>query len=493
MAKRRASLKGKGVDILLGGPVEDEPEAAAPVEPAADEPAAGPEEADSTKAAAPAPMHMTPSNLVTPNPFAEGMAASGTPNPFAETSTAQPASEDETLSAAAPAETPIESLVAETPAAEVALGQPPAPIATTLPTEDNAWLADAPLPIPGTESAPVSDTALPTSVPPPADQSLLPQKSFKIGGLFMSMPSIPNPETFEPQTELTQSELSVFKVSKSKPVVSEEEVLRRIGPERIQQLSKRIDELYTQVTSGTISDVKQASAALLYLRQARDKELEDQRQYDEAEYLVNVAQYIVTRAGNVRQWSYTYGIVMLIYGLIWLVVFTAGLVLDEPLLNFFRTFSTVPSAATAMADVFAPYNTVLWGGIGGVLGLLYSLFKHVAVRQDFDRQFVLWYIIQPFMGMLMGAIVHLFFVAGVFQLVGATSDAFDAIGALLAIAAAFRQHYVYAWLESVLKAFEPGKSKEKEAEGPESLPVGPVSPTPAPQPESQPAEPAGVG
>ena len=317
----------------------------------------------------------------------------------------------------------------------------------------------------------------------------------------MSMPAV-NQETFEPQTELTQTDLKISRVSRTRATASEEEVLRRIGPERIQKLSERIDKLYAQVTSGTIADVKQASQALDFLRQARDKELEDQRQYDEAEYLVNVAEFMVKRAGNVRQWSYSYGIVMLLYGLIWLALFTAGLVLDELLLNWFRTFSTVPATATSMRDVFAPYNTVMWGGIGGVLGLLYSLFKHIAVRQDFDRQFVIWYIIQPFMGMLMGAIVHLFFVSGVFALIGATSDAFEAIGALLAIAAAFRQHYVYAWLESVLKAFEPGKKTDTTQSADEgqlivrstSSPAGVASLDAQPTaPAAPPSPPVGVG
>jgi hypothetical protein len=302
---------------------------------------------------------------------------------------------------------------------------------------------------------------LPSAAPLPGDPTLL-KKGPTFVGMYTSLPTIEGAESFEPDTGLTQTDLNIVGISKTEQRVPEEVVLQRIGPERIQKLSKHIDDLYGEVTKGTIADVKRAGEALKYLRLARDKELEDQRQFDEAEYLVNVAQYLVIHAGNVRQWSYTYGIVLLIYGVLWLLVFAGGLVLDELVLNFFRTFMTVPPTATSMTDLFTPYNTVMWGGIGGVLGLFYSLFKHVAVSQDFDRQFTLWYIVQPFMGMLMGAIVHLFFVAGVFQLVGATDPAFAAIGALLAIASAFRQNYVYAWLEAVLKNFQPAGGKEEE-------------------------------
>jgi hypothetical protein len=441
MTKSKASLKGRGVDILLGGSAQSEPE------PAADAPAE--------------------SAAAQPNPFAESAAsepAAELPNPFAEPSPR----------AASPDVAPA---LEEALLSEAVGGQPAEPVVTSLPPEDTPWLADEPPPIPETPAFDSVSSAGPVSVPLPDDPTLL--KTPKIGGWFMSLPSIPNPESFEPETELTQTGLKVGSVSRAKPTESYEVVIGRIGQDRIDALSKRIDKLYEQVTSGIISDPSQAGDALLYLRRARDKELEDQRQFDEAEYLVNVAQYIVTHAGNVRTWSYTYGIALLVYGLIWLGVFVAGLIFDQALLNWFRTFLTVPATATRMADIFGPYDTVVWGGIGGVLGLLYSLFKHIAVRQDFDRQYTIWYIVQPFMGMLMGAIVHLFFVAGIFQLVGATAEAFRALGALLAIAAAFRQHYVYAWLEAVLKNFQPGGAGAEAEAG--AKPVGGSEVAPPPE------------
>lgn len=557
MTKRRASLKGKGVDILLGGKTREEPGIGPPAprpkgesigvpagQPYADTPAS-----EWTSAAA---SPFAEPSAPAPNPFAEPAAYPAAPNPFAE-----PAAPVEALdpllewAAAAPAPAPqaataytetalaVEGSVpllgeaaAETPGGPVAeeavaasldmaasevvvetaaeesiqqealLGQPPTPEATALPSEDQSWLSGEPA------ALSLAEDSLPPATPVPDDPTLM-KRSARLGGLLMSMPVIPHPESFHPETELTQTDLSIYGVSTTKPVVSEEVVMQRIGPERIAQLSRRIDELYTRVTSGTIADVKQASEALMYLRRARDKELEDQRQYDEAEYLVNIAQYMVSRAANVRQWSYTYGVVLLIYGLIWLAAFAAALVLDPLLVNVFRTFTAVPDTVTEMAGIFPPYNTIMWGGIGGVLGLLYSLFKHVAVEQDFDRQFVLWYIVQPFMGVLMGAIVHLLIVGGFAALMNAQqSDAVEALAALLAIAAAFRQNYVYAWLESVLKAFDPSKGgtveeqkteltlvkRETETEtGPASPEAAPTTPTPRPESAAAGSEPAGVG
>jgi hypothetical protein len=274
---------------------------------------------------------------------------------------------------------------------------------------------------------------------------------------------IENAESFQPPVEGTRRGFTVAAVSKVKPHFSDEEIARRVGAQRVEALSKRIDQLYVKVASGAITEADDASDAMLLLRNARDKELEDPRQYDEAEYLVNVAEYKVTHSTQIRQWSYSYGIVIFIYGLIWLGLFTAGLIFDEVLFQWFRTAfpGAVPAEATSMVDFFGPYETIIWGGIGGILGLLYSLYKHVAIVRDFDRQFVIWYFIQPFMGILTGAIVHLFVVAGIFNLLNTAGPAVQAFGSLAALSFAFRQNYLYAWIEAVLKRLQPGGAEEE--------------------------------
>ncbi|HEY4688887.1 MAG TPA: hypothetical protein VIK33_06225 [Anaerolineae bacterium] len=439
MTKSKASLKGKGIDILLGGATDSEP-------------------------GAPAPRPVAPSASAAPNPFAEPA-----PSPAAES----------------PVVTAADAL-----SSEAASGQPSTSVTSSLPTEESIWGADQPSTI--TDSVPdvsAPSVAGPVSVPLPADPTLV--KKPISGGLIMDFASAPPPEPFEPPTELTQTGLQVAGVSQPKMVAPESDVLRRIGEERIQALFKRIDDLYAQLAGGGISDNTHTSAALLYLRRARDKIMEDPRQFDEAEYLVNVAQYTVTRDVQVQRWSYTYGIVILIYGLIWFGVFSAGLILDQPLLSWLRTVVSVPATATRMADLFPAYGTVFAGGIGGILSLLYSLFKHIAKDRDFDRQFMMWYILQPFLGLIMGYIVHLFLVGIIFQAMSANSDVFKFIGALVAIAAAFRPHYVYGWLEWLLKSVRPGgREGTEEDQAKETASSQAVSLVPPPTP---PSEPAGVG
>jgi len=281
-----------------------------------------------------------------------------------------------------------------------------------------------------------------------------------------STPPIQSPETFEPPVQGTQPGFTLVPVSETRQVVPEAVVERRVGVDRAQALSRRIGELYEQIANGAITDGAKTSEAMSHLRIARDKELEDPRQFDEAEYLVNVAQFIVTRAGQVRQWTAGWGVLILFYGLIALAVFTLGLVLDRMgvVIGWLKPWLSGEAAkATSLSSIFEPYTIILWGGLGGVLGLLYSLIKHTAMRQDFDRQYVLWYFGQPFLGMLMGTIVYLFIVAGVFGLIQTDDPAVSqAIAALVAVAAAFRQNYIYAWLEWLLKSIQPGG---READG----------------------------
>ena len=285
----------------------------------------------------------------------------------------------------------------------------------------------------------------------------------------MSTPMVPHPETFEPPVQGSQQGFKLVPISETQMRVSDAEVARRVG-DRANRLWARIDKLYEQVAEAAITDAAKTSEALSHLRIARDKELEDPRQFDEAEYLANVVQYMVTRAGQVRQWGSTYGVVVLIYGLFALAIFGAGLVLDglSLLMSWLRPGLSPDFASVKhVSEVFPLYSTILWGGVGGVLGLIYSLLKHAAIEQDFDRQYMLWYFGQPFLGMLMGAIAHLFIVTGLFGLIAATSPEAQSISqtiaAITAVAAAFRQNYVYAWLEWLLQAIRPGGREGEES------------------------------
>ena len=102
---------------------------------------------------------------------------------------------------------------------------------------------------------------------------------------------------------------------------------------------------------------------------------------------------------------------------------------------------------------------MLWGGIGGVVGALYSLHWHVSELQDFDKQYSLWYVAQPLMGLILGGIIHLVIITGLLALVPVNGSSIEPattaqwFPALVACLAGFRQKFTYELLDSVMKAF----------------------------------------
>ncbi len=487
MGRKKASLKGRGIDILLGE------QAGAPAE----EPAVQPVTATSE------PEPTTPPGSVeaTPGPGAEAGPAATMPNPFAEpapvssSAAARPIAE-----AAATVPNPFAEPPPAAPAVEDSLsdealgGQPATPVSVTLPTEETPWLADEPPSIADAVAPEAPSAAEAASIALPSDPTLF--KPAQYGGIAMSIEVMSGSGEYQPPTGVTQTGMKAVTLTETQQEATAEEVQQRIG-DRINVLSKRVDDLYAQVASGAIANSERAGEALSNLRIARDKELEDPRQFDEAEYLVYLVQYQISHNTSIQQFrhwsSYFWEMLILVYGVFWLIVFGAGMAVSVLGLagQWLTSLNLDPAAVATASSLFL---NVMAGGLGGVLGLLYSLYSHVAIDRDFDRQFLLWYLVQPFLGMLMGVIVSLFLLAGVF-LVDATGPAVQALGALLSIATAFRQNFVYAWLESLLRGFERRASAaEGRKEAPPEAPkpeVQPTTPT-APAGEAQ-GSPAGVG
>jgi hypothetical protein len=76
------------------------------------------------------------------------------------------------------------------------------------------------------------------------------------------------------------------------------------------------------------------------------------------------------------------------------------LIFDDQLINI------LANAQAGQVDLRITWFLALAGGIGGTIGVLYNLYWHVAVKQDFDRHYVKSYLLQPIRGFLLGAVVH---------------------------------------------------------------------------------------
>ena len=128
------------------------------------------------------------------------------------------------------------------------------------------------------------------------------------------------------------------------------------------------------------------------------------------------------------------------------------------------------AVAVGTLQAFFPFwSTFLWGGIGGAIGALYSLWWHVAEEQDFDRQYSLWYIAQPIMGVVLGGIIYLLISAGFLVLQVVPVNQQNSMGhwlgpALIACIAGFRQNFVYDLFNRIIATFSPKDEVEAQSE-----------------------------
>jgi hypothetical protein len=185
------------------------------------------------------------------------------------------------------------------------------------------------------------------------------------------------------------------------------QIMAWLGEQRIQDLETAIGDAYAQVRE-TVSDNEVISTECFNkLLQARDIVVRrDLAKIAQAEYYVEWVRARLQRATNSdaaakkSQWW------ILIWGLFWFSAFLALLiVLNE---SWFRDMIAVAGLGNTLVNMDVLLTTMIWGGIGGVVSVLYSLFKHVGKR-DFDPHYSLSYIGKPFLGVILGATVYMVF------------------------------------------------------------------------------------
>lgn len=215
---------------------------------------------------------------------------------------------------------------------------------------------------------------------------------------------------------------------------------------------KRLDSLWTRTDLAKQSvDARVQSTSLArqlfdLLKFSHNELLVGKNRYTEAERHLNEAEFLIDQDQRMRRWSYSYGIGIFVYEFIWTVGITIAF--------FFLERQQVFGANAS--DFIYLLGSVVWGCLGGVIGALFALIKHVSTEQDFDRQHTLWYINSPLMGIGLGAVVFIIMRIGLLSL---TIGSSPQIGSPLVI-------YIFAWLcgyqhnvftdivKRVLKVFE---------------------------------------
>jgi hypothetical protein len=227
------------------------------------------------------------------------------------------------------------------------------------------------------------------------------------------------------------------------------------------ELHQQIDGLYKSVATEFSSPPAKAEQALGMLREARQLLIDTPEEYVSAEYRTMQVRAMLDRIKESRKQSGSYGPRILLYETAWLIVLVAGMILAAPLATWIALWGAV--TGPSLMNIYPLFNTMMWGGIGGIVGALYTLWWHISEQQDFDRQYLTWYLVQPLLGMVLGGIVFLLLASGFLILQVNLTDKDAATGArllpyLTAVLAGFRQNFVYEQFNRLIALFAPAPS-----------------------------------
>jgi hypothetical protein len=234
-------------------------------------------------------------------------------------------------------------------------------------------------------------------------------------------------------------------------VRDEDEVLAYIGDEQRQQLWQAIARLYDEVPKVLVHDELQ-DEALQLLQSAQDILMERPRQFDVAKYKVGQVESILTRRRETTRWTNTYGWLTFLYEAAWVVVLSWAIFYAPA---FVASITSSFGASESLISVEQLWNTAAWGGVGGVLGALYSLYWHAAKVKDFDKQYLMWYVVQPVIGLIVGASLHVIIGAGFLTLIGEPAveqgTPLRLFPYALSVIAAFRQRFILEVVDRVIQ------------------------------------------
>ena len=140
-----------------------------------------------------------------------------------------------------------------------------------------------------------------------------------------------------------------------------------------------------------------------------------------------------------------------------------GLIFAGPLTTLITGSDRV--TGPALLNVYPIINTMIWGGIGGIVGALYTLWWHISREQDFDRNYLMWYMVQPLMGLVLGGIIFLIMAGGFLIINVNLTDDTASTGArllpyLAAVLAGFRQNFIYEQFDRLIALFTPAEKRE---------------------------------
>ncbi|WP_299028325.1 hypothetical protein [uncultured Thermanaerothrix sp.] len=215
----------------------------------------------------------------------------------------------------------------------------------------------------------------------------------------------------------------------------------------------RVDGVRDSIRS-TVNNPQKAVTFLDLLEKAQNLFGQGSEYYEEAERLLSEVEYYLAFMERVRRASQRVGFPLFLYEIFWFSVLAWGVLQ----INLAPTYEVIRNASPiAEVNLVHLLSSLIWGGLGGVVGALYALWKHVAKEQDFDPQYTMWYLTNPVLGVMLGGFVFLVIQAGFFSLTAGIEPGFNIRSAfviyVLAWISGFKQNVVYEIVRRILDVF----------------------------------------
>ena len=255
-----------------------------------------------------------------------------------------------------------------------------------------------------------------------------------------------------PQDSLTKLQSTQLIINKRDSVELDptltEEIEHYTSRERREYLDQQVEALYERVIKELNHFPTDISLALKKLKRAQGLVLEQPEQYNAALNELTEVKMIMVEKQMRRQWAYTWGVLVFFYAAIWFVTLAVGMFID------------INQLADGVLYIAEEYTTVwyvsLAGGLGGVVAILYSLAQKISENQ-FDRQDVMIYLVQPVTGLMLGVLMFVIANTGFLILdntmLGVESGNFSSPQLLLIVLgwiAGFRQLDIYQIVDQMV-------------------------------------------
>lgn len=127
-----------------------------------------------------------------------------------------------------------------------------------------------------------------------------------------------------------------------------------------------------------------------------------------------------TRTYQIRRllkWTFSWGVFLLGYSLVWFVGSIALFWLAWPWLA-----QLGEGNHPAVYLIVAALPVAAAGSVGGVVSLLNDLQQHVTVKQDFHLQYLMFYLVQPIIGFMFGLAMYFLIATGYLALTSAVDE-----------------------------------------------------------------------